>query len=141
MAKNNKISEWSLALLRAVLGVIFAYHGYAKLFMPGGFKGTVGFFTAINIPLPAYAAILVSLVEFAGGLSLIFGLAARWAASALIVEMLVALFKVHLRSGFFISQQAYGYEYLLLLMAGLLVVLINGAGKLSLGKFIKKKLQ
>ena len=139
MPKNN-LNQWSLTLLRVVLGIIFTYHGYAKLFLPGGFKGTVGFFTAINIPMAAYAAVLVSFVEFAGGLFLIFGILTKWAAFALLIEMIVALFKVHIKSGFFISQQAYGYEYLLLILAALVVVLVNGSGKLALGKMIKKKL-
>ena len=139
MPKNN-LNQWTLTLLRVVLGIIFTYHGYAKLFLPGGFKGTVGFFTAINIPMATYAAVLVSFVEFAGGLFLVFGVLTKWAAFALLIEMLVALFKVHIKSGFFISQQAYGYEYLLLILAALVVVLVNGSGKFSFGKFIKKKL-
>ena len=139
MAKNNNIGSWSLTLLRVVLGIIFTYHGYAKLFLPGGFKGTVGFFTAISIPMAAYAAVIVSFVEFAGGLFLVFGVLTKWAAFALLIEMLVALFKVHIKSGFFISQQAYGYEYLLLLLAALIVVLVNGSGKLSLGSMLKSK--
>ena len=138
MPKNN-LNQWSLTLLRVVLGIIFTYHGYAKLFLPGGFKGTVGFFTAINIPMAAYSAILVSLVEFAGGLFLIFGILTKWTAFALLIEMIVALFKVHIKSGFFISQQAYGYEYLLLLLTALVVVLVNGSGKLSIGKLLKNK--
>ena len=138
MPKNN-FNQWSLTLLRVVLGIIYTYHGYAKLFLPGGFKGTVGFFTAINIPMAAYSAILVSLVEFAGGLFLVFGVLTKWAAFALLIEMTVALFKVHIKSGFFISHQAYGYEYLLLLLAALTVVLVNGSGKLSIGKLLKNK--
>ncbi len=138
MAKS-KLNEWSLALLRAVLGVIFLYHGYLKLFVPGGFKGTIGFFTAIGIPLPAYAALVVSLVEFLGGLSLILGMLTKWASVLLIIEMLVAFFKVHLKNGFLISQSSYGYEFVLLILAGLVVVLGSGAGKLSLGKLFKSK--
>ena len=138
MPKNN-FNQWSLTLLRVVLGIIYTYHGYAKLFLPGGFKGTVGFFTAIGIPLPVYSAVIVSSLEFVGGLFLVFGVLTKWAAFALLIEMLVALFKVHIKSGFFISQQAYGYEYLLLLLAALIVVLVNGSGKLSVGKILKKK--
>ena len=139
MPKNN-FNQWSLTLLRVVLGVMFTLHGYMKLFVPGGFKGTVGFFTAINIPLPLYASLLVSLSEFVGGLLLILGVLTKWTAFALLIEMLVAFFKVHMKQGFFISQQAYGYEYLLLILAVLIVLLVNGHGKLSLGKkFFKNK--
>ena len=141
MAKS-KLNEWSLALLRVVLGVIFAYHGYMKLFVPGGFTGTVGFFTALGLPLPLYSALVVSFLEFFGGLLLLIGLLTRWVLALLIIEMLLAFFKVHLGSGFFISQTSYGYEYLLLILASLVVLLASGTGRLSFGKMFKsKKLQ
>ena len=60
---------------------------------------------------------LVAFAEFVGGLLLIFGLLTRWTSVVLIIEMLVALFKVHLKQGFFISPPAYGYEFVLLILA------------------------
>ena len=54
--------------------------------------------------------------------------------------MLVALFVVHLKNGLLVSQG--GYEFVLVLIAGLAVVLASGAGKLSVGsKFKNKNLQ
>ena len=138
MAKNN-LSQWTLALLRVVLGIIFLYHGYAKLFVPGVFGGTVGFFAAINIPLPAYAALGVSVAEFLGGIFLLLGMVTKWTAAILIIEMLVAFFKVHFKQGFFIAPQSYGYEFVLLILAALIVVLVNGAGKLALGRMFRNK--
>lgn len=139
MPNNNKLNNWSLTILRIVLGVIFTYHGYTKLFVAGGFSGTVGFFTAIKIPLPIFSALLVSVVEFAGGLLLLAGLLVRLASVALIIEMLVAFFKVHLKMGFMITQTAYGYEFILLILASLIVVLVNGAGKLTIKEIFKGK--
>ncbi|HLC50334.1 MAG TPA: DoxX family protein [Candidatus Nanoarchaeia archaeon] len=136
MAKNGKLNEWALALLRVVLGVLFTYHGYVKLFVPGGFKGTVAFFLAIGLPVPAYTALLVSVVEFFGGLALIVGLLTRWTSALLFVEMLVALFKVHLKNGFFIGS-SYGYEFVLLLLASLAVVYACGAGNYAWGSKFK----
>jgi|SRR3989344_7349995 len=136
MAKNN-LNQWTLTLLRVVLGVIFMYHGYLKLFVPGGFTGTVGFFTMLNIPFPLYSALLVSFVEFAGGLFLLFGMVTKWSSLLLIANMLVAFFVVHLKNGFLVSKG--GYEFVLVLLAGLVVVLANGAGKLSVGKMFKSK--
>lgn len=136
MAKNNNISGWSLTILRLVLGVIMAYHGYLKLFVKGALPATAQFFAQIGIPLASYAAVLVAFLEFAGGLLLILGLLTRWVSVLLIVEMLVAFFKVHLRQGFFITPQAYGYEFILLILAVLVFVLINGSGSFSLGKML-----
>ncbi|MBI2656935.1 DoxX family protein [Candidatus Woesearchaeota archaeon] len=136
MAKNS-LSQWSLTLLRAVLGFIFAYHGYLKLFVPGGFTGTVGFFTLLKIPVPLYSALLVSVVEFAGGIFLLLGMITKWSSLFLIIDMLVAFFMVHLKNGFSVSKG--GYEFVLVLLAGLVVVLVNGAGRISLGKLLKNK--
>src|SRR3989338_3994514 len=124
MANIYQFRQWSLTLLRLVLGCIFTYHGYLKLFVPGGFKGTVGFFTAIGIPLPLYSALLVSVVEFAGGLFLIAGFLAKWTSIVLVINMLVALFKVHFKNGFLIVNG--GFEFAAALVFSLLVILLNG---------------
>ena len=135
MAKNS-LSQWTLALLRVVLGIIFTYHGYLKLFAPGGFTGTMGFLTTLGIPLPTYSALLVAAVEFFGGLFLLLGMATKWSSLLLIIDMLVALFMVHLKNGLLVSKG--GYEFVLVLLAGLVVVLVNGAGSFSLGKRLFK---
>lgn len=137
MAKNNNVSGWSLALLRVVLGVILAYHGYLKLFAPGGFKGTVEFFASVGIPIASYSALAASVAEFAGGIFLILGIFTKWTTLVLTFEMLVALFTVHIKNGLLVSKG--GYEFVLLILAALVVLLVNGAGKLSLGKLFKNK--
>ena len=136
MAKNN-MSQWSLTLLRVVLGFVFTYHGYLKLFAPGGFTGTVNFFTFIGIPLAPWSAFAVSVVEFFCGLFLILGVVTKWSSALLIINMLVAFFKVHLQNGFLVGKG--GYEFVTILLAGLIVILSSGPGKLALGKLFKKK--
>lgn len=135
MAKNN-LSQWSLALLRVVLGVILAYHGYLKLLVPGGLPGTAAFFAQAGIPVANVSAVVVAFAEFFGGLFLILGIVTKWTALVLTFQMLVAFFMVHLKNGLLVSKG--GYEFVLLILAGLVVVLVNGAGKLSLGKKIFK---
>ncbi len=137
MAKDDGLSQWSLTLLRAVLGIIFVYHGYLKLFVPGGFKSAVSFFAASGIVLPAYSALFAAAAEFLGGLLILIGLFTRWASIVLFIEMLAAFFMVHLKNGFSVSGS--GYEFVLLILAALAVVLINGAGNLSAGKLFKNK--
>ena len=134
MANIYRFRQWSLTLLRITLGFIFVYHGYLKIFVPGGFKGTVAFFTAIGIPLPLYSALLVSVAEFVGGIFLIAGFLAKWTSMVLVVNMLVALFKVHLKNGFLIANG--GFEFAAALVIALLVVLLNGPGSLSLDRVV-----
>jgi len=134
---NNKLSHWSLALLRIVLGIIFAYHGYLKLFVIGGLPGTAKFFASVGIPYSNYFAVIVAFAEFFGGLFLLLGMLTKWSTLVLIVNMSVAFFVVHLKNGFLISNG--GYEFVLILLASLVVILASGPGRLSLGKLFKKK--
>ena len=134
---NNKISKWTLTLLRVVLGVIFTYHGYLKLFVVGGLPGTAGFFAQVGIPMANYAAVVVAFAEFFGGLFLLLGMVTKWTALVLIFEMLIAFFMAHLKNGLLVSKG--GYEFVLLILAGLVVVLVNGAGSFSFGKLFKSK--
>lgn len=71
-AASTRVSL-GLAILRVVVGIVFVYHGYDKLFT-SGIAGTTGFFTQIGAPLPGLAAPLVAVLEFAGGIALILGL-------------------------------------------------------------------
>ncbi len=92
-----------VALIRLVLGVIFFAHGSQKMlgwFGGDGFKGTMPFFTQ-TMRIPAVFAFLAIAVEFFGGLGIIFGLLTRIAAFSINVDMLVAIFAVHLPNGFF----------------------------------------
>ncbi|MBS3114229.1 DoxX family protein [Candidatus Woesearchaeota archaeon] len=133
---NSKLSQWTLALLRVVLGVIFTYHGYLKLFVVGSLPETAGFFAQVGIPMANYAAVVVAFAEFFGGLFLLLGVVTKWTTLVLIFEMLIAFFMVHLKNGLLVSKG--GYEFVLLILAGLVVLLVNGAGALSLGKKLFK---
>ncbi len=133
MAKN----DWSLIALRVVVGIIFFYHGYQKLFVAGGLPGTAQFFASVGIPSSNIMAIVVGAVEFFGGLFLIAGMLTKLSTALLIVNMSVALFAVHLKNGFSASKG--GYEFVLLLIAALLVFLAKGAGKPSMGNIFKNK--
>ena len=82
-------------------------------------------------------ALLAGSAEFFGGLALIAGLLVRPAALALAVTMLVALVKVHLSRGLFMSNN--GYEYALALLAVTVSLVISGAGRASLDKLLSQR--
>ena len=133
-------NDLTLTLVRLVLGVVFFAHGAQKMlgwFGGYGFHGTMGFFTQ-QMGIPAPLAFLAICAEFFGGLGLIFGLLSRIAALGIIVNMLVAVAKVHRANGFFMNwtgqQKGEGFEYHLLAIALLLVVLIKGSGALSIDR-------
>jgi len=141
MSTSNDVA---LTALRLVLGVVFFAHGAQKMlgwFGGYGFSGTMGFFTH-QVGLPAPLAFLVIVTEFFGGLGLIFGFLTRIPALGIGVEMVVAIFLVHLPNGFFMnwygSQKGEGYEYHLLAIAAAAVLLLRGAGPFSVDRALSK---
>ncbi len=129
--------SWAMTILRVVVGIVFFAHGAQKLFQLG-FHGVAGFFGAAGIPLPFVSAVIVTLVEFLGGIALILGLLTRWAAALNAFDMLVAILVVHLKNGFF--DQAHGFEFPLTLLAACIVLVIHGGGAASVdGALAKRK--
>ncbi|MBZ5654054.1 MAG: DoxX family protein [Acidobacteriia bacterium] len=129
----------SLTTLRLVLGVVFFAHGGQKMlgwFGGYGFHGTMGFFT--HMGMPAAVAFLIICTEFFGGLGLIVGFLTRIAALGIGVEMIGAIFLVHLPNGFFMNwagtQKGEGYEYHLLAIAVAAILLVRGAGAYSVDR-------
>ena len=129
----KKYSDYGLLPLRIALGAVFIYHGYLKLFTGNFPGGTAGFFASLGIPLPTFFAIIVSLLEFFGGIALLLGLMTRYTSVLLAVNMLVALLLVHLPNGFLVPG---GIEFVLTLFAGLLTLDLIGAGKYSADDYI-----
>lgn len=128
------------AVLRLGLGAVFVAHGAQKLFGVwggGGITGTAQFFESLHFPGALALAVLVGVVELAGGVMLILGALTRYVALALAIDMAVALWKVHLANGFFIDRAltagvVYGYEFSLTLLAALISLMLTGPGVLSI---------
>jgi putative oxidoreductase len=119
------------AVLRLAVGAVFVAHGAQKLFGVwggGGLDGTAAFFTQLGLAPAFPLAILVGVTEFAGGLMLILGAFTLYAALALVINMLVAVWKVHFAAGFFLPS---GYEFNIALVGALVSLMLTGAGALS----------
>jgi len=139
IATNNDVA---ITILRLVLGVVFFAHGAQKAlgwFGGYGFIGTMGFFTGM-MHIPAVFAFLAIAAEFLGGLGLILGLFTRVAALGISCNMIVAVAMVHHQFGFFMNwtggQKGEGYEYQLVLLAALVVLMIRGAGAASVDRVL-----
>ncbi len=86
-------NDFTVTIVRLVLGVVFFAHGAQKMlgwFGGYGFTGTMGFFTQ-QMHIPAPFAFLAICAEFFGGLGLIVGLLSRIAAFGIMCNMLVAI--------------------------------------------------
>jgi putative oxidoreductase len=132
----------TLTSLRVVLGIVFFAHGAQKVlgwFGGPGYAGTMSFFTQ-TLGIPVSLAALASLAEFLGGLGLLLGFLSRIAAFGIVVDMLVALFLVHLPNGFFMNwfgnKPGEGFEFHLLAIVIGAVIMVRGAGAVSLDRAI-----
>lgn len=131
---THAYSGYAAAVLRVATGLVFAMHGYQKLSMMG-IEGTAGFLASLGFPMATLFAVILIAVELLGGIALILGVWTYWAASLNAIVALVALLSVHLKMGFFISNG--GYEFILLLLAATISIMLTGPGKLSLGKIAR----
>ena len=133
-------ASWAPSALRIPVGIIFAAHGAQKLFgWFGGYglEGTAGWMESIGLAPGILMTLLAGGAEFFGGLALILGVLTRPAAFALVIAMLVAIFKVHFVNGLFMANN--GYEFGLALLAASVALLISGAGKASVDAAISAK--
>ena len=123
--------------IRLILGFGFLYHGVTKF--TGGIENTAGFFDSVGIPAAGLMAWVVALLEIFGGLALIAGAFVGVVSLVLILNMLVAMFTVHLPNGFNFMNQPPGVEVNLLYIAGLAALLLAGAGTMSVDDMRKVK--
>ena len=126
----TKWGDQALLFLRVSTGLIFMTHGWQK--WQAGTELTAAFLTTLNFPLPELFSIILIAVEVFGGLALIFGAYTRLAAKLTGIDAVVALLTVHASKGY--SATAGGYEYVLLLVAACVVLLVMGAGSWSVDK-------
>jgi len=87
---SPQLMRAALAIIRVVVGIVFVYHGWQKVFQMGHANVT-GFFTQAHIPLAPLSAFIVMYLELLGGAALIVGLLARILGALFAFEMLVAI--------------------------------------------------
>jgi putative oxidoreductase len=124
-----------IALVRIITGILFIAHGYQKLFVFGIAGATAGF-TQMGVPAPTITAPAVTILELLGGIALVLGLLTRIAALGLVIDMLGAIFLVHLKNGFFLPN---GVEFALTLLVTSLALVIAGAGAFSIDEAIASR--
>ena len=130
----------ALLLLRVTLGLTLFPHGCQKLFGwfgGAGFEKFTGFFDKMGWHPAAFWVALVALTEIVGGLLLAFGFLTRFAAAAILIFMINAVWATSAK-GFFWTQG--GMEYSLLIGVVALVFLIKGAGRFSVDHALGREL-
>ncbi|HEX3548053.1 MAG TPA: DoxX family protein [Mycobacterium sp.] len=130
MTAYHTAIDTGLLILRVVLGLTLAAHGYNKFFGPGGLNGTAGWFASIGMKPGMFHARVAATTEMSAGLGLAAGLLTPIPAAGFVALMLVAAWTVHRPNGFFIVKE--GWEYTMVLAVSAVVVATIGAGKFSL---------
>jgi putative oxidoreductase len=125
--------------LRLAIGAVFVAHGIQKLlgiWGGPGVSGTVHMVQGLGFGYAYPLAILLILTELAGGALLFIGWATLWVSLALLVDMGIAIWKVHYQNGFFMNWaltpgKGHGMEYNIVLIGALLCLMLTGPGALS----------
>jgi putative oxidoreductase len=142
--------RWAPIPLRMILGVGFMVHGWAKWS-----RGPAAFAELLkqaHVPLPLANAWLVTVLEICGGLALLIGAFVTIISIPLILSMLGAMFTVNIKYGFSAVNTIGltsagpqfgppGYEINLLYIAGLVVLILAGAGPLSIDALRSRRRQ
>jgi putative oxidoreductase len=123
------------AILRVVVGFIFLVYGLNKLQNPAGFEQML---TGLSFPAPAILSWFVTVLEVAGGAALIAGLLVRPIALLFAIEMIVSSVTVKLALGI-APEGATGIELDLALLASSVVLVILGAGRLSVDQDVLRR--
>jgi putative oxidoreductase len=126
----RRLAELGPLAVRVIVGTIMAAHGLQKVQAgPANFGAFLG---QMGVPLPTLMGYVVTLVEVVGGVLLIVGLLSRLAALVLTIDLVVAILLVKVNVGFLSPPQGgAGAELVLALIAGFLVILLAGPGRLS----------
>src|SRR5215471_8705209 len=140
--------QWAPLPLRLIIGYGFMAHGWAKL--SRGPEGFAKLLEQISAPLPVVTAWVSTFIELLGGLAILVGALVAAVSIPLIVMMLVAMFTVHLRYGFSAINTIGltadgpqfgppGAEVNLLYIAGLLALILGGAGPFSIDRLFARR--
>jgi putative oxidoreductase len=118
-------SNYALVLLRLMVGLIFIASGYNDLKDPVARSQSIG--------LPKSVTIFLAVAELLGGAAVILGILTQLAAIGLILIMLGAVQKKIFawRTGFW-GKDGLGWNYELILISMLLVVLCTNGGRFVL---------
>jgi putative oxidoreductase len=117
-------------LIRVVVGLTLAAHGYYKFFKGGRIAGTARWFDSMGMkPNGKVHAILAASTEVGAGLLFALGLLTPFAAAGFVGLMFVAAWTVNRPNGFFSAN--HGYEFNLVLAVVAVGVATMGPGKYS----------
>jgi len=122
----DRLQPLALLVLRLVIGTVMIAHGYGKVFN-GGFPHVHDMVQ--HIGFPGWTAYLLAATEFFGGILIIAGLLTRFVAVAMLIDMSVAIWKIHWHNGL---KGPGGFEFPMSVAAIAFALIFFGAGPIAL---------
>ena len=124
-------------LIRLVLGLYIAAHGAQKLFgWFGGYglAGTGGFMESLGFRPGRWFAFSAGATEMLGGIFTILGLGGALGPALIVIVMVVAIFSVHIKNGWFTANN--GVELNIFYILTSTAVAFAGFGPISLDRVL-----
>ena len=129
----DRLQPLALLVMRLTLGAIMVVHGSHKVF--GGLHHHVQFVSSFGFP--AWAAYLSAFSEFLGGILVLAGLFTRAAAFAICIDLVVAIWKVHLHNGLTGTPDHPGFEFPMAAAALAFALIFYGSGSLAIDHILR----
>ncbi len=130
----NFAKQYGPLIGRVLLSVIFLLSGWGKI---GGFQQTVGYMASKGLPLTEVLLVLTIAIELGGGLMLLLGWRARWAALVIFLWLIPTTLIFHAfwaADAAQMQSQWVNFMKNLSIMGGMMYVVAFGPGPYSLSK-------
>lgn len=126
-------TQYAPLIGRILLALIFIISGFGKI---TNFYSTADYMAGQGLPIPQVLLIATILIELGGGLMIVLGWQARWAALAIFLFIIPTTLIFH---PFWIADAAQMQNQInfmknLAIMGGMLYIMAYGSGPYSLGK-------
>lgn len=125
---NSTLQNTAAIAGRVFLGLLFVVSGIGKI---TGFAGTAAFMASKGMPMAEALLVGAIVVEFVGGLMLVAGFKARWAALAIAAFLVPATLIFHYPLGPDAQAQMTQFLKNLSILGGMLLVAAFGPGAWS----------
>ncbi len=112
---------------RSLLSVIFIIAGFKKII---GFAGTAGYMASKGLPMVEVLLVLTIIIELGGGIMILLGWQARWAATAIFFFLIPVTIVFH---PFWVEGQFNAFFKNLAIMGGMVYIMVYGSGPMSMG--------
>ncbi|WP_413736887.1 DoxX family protein [Sodalis sp. RH21] len=128
----KKLDDSAILVARILMPILFIVAGFGKI---GGYAATQQYMEAMGVP--GFMLPLTILLEFGGGLAILFGLLTRSVALITVVFTLLTAFIFH--SDFAQAGNQINFMKNLTIAGGYLLLAVQGPGYFSIDRILNKK--